>query len=126
MRVIIVTVWLAWTILLLGFGLPRALGARPAGAVPAAWHAPRAWLPGAICIHAHEGAWTNAGVDWQGRPSPYYGGFQFLLSTWRSVGGIVRPDLASPREQLYRAFLVWARDGGSWREWGSARACGLA
>jgi hypothetical protein len=74
---------------------------------------------GALCIHRHEGAW-NANTG-----NGYYGGMQFLLSTWRSVGGRSRPDLVSPAEQLYRAFLVWRRDGGSWREWGTARLCGL-
>lgn len=55
---------------------------------------------------------------------------QFLLSTFNSVG----PDDASsltdiarrpPRDQLYRAWLVWKRDGHSWREWGTAGICGL-
>lgn len=56
---------------------------------------------------------------------------QFLASTWMGVGGRVagRPlhwaSLATPHEQLYRAWLVWKRDGGSWREWGTARSCGL-
>jgi len=50
---------------------------------------------------------------------------QFLLSTWRGVGGLARPDRATPREQLYRARLVYLQDGHSWREWGTARACGL-
>jgi hypothetical protein len=50
---------------------------------------------------------------------------QFTLYTWRSVGGTSFPHLASPREQLYRAWLVYRRDGNSWREWGTARACGL-
>jgi hypothetical protein len=89
------------------------------GGVPAGWRAPHGWLVGALCIHRHEGGFTaNTG-------NGYYGGFQFLLGTWRSVGGRVRPDLASPREQLYRAWLVYRRDGMSWREWGTARLCGL-
>jgi len=33
--------------------------------------------------------------------------------------------LASPREQLYRAWLVYRRDNNSWREWGTAPACGV-
>ena|SRR5574340_239425 len=98
----------------------------PARAAPPGWHAPRAWLQDAICVHRHEGAW-NANTG-----NGYYGGMQFLLSTWRSVGGRGYPHLASPREQLYRAYLVWDRDAGrlgdgrgSWREWGTARLCGL-
>ncbi len=85
-----------------------------------------------MCIHRHEGA-LNAATG-----NGYEGGWQFLKSTWTSVGGHVNPKTghwaseASPREQLYRAYLVWDRDAGkphdgrgSWREWGTARACGL-
>jgi hypothetical protein len=50
---------------------------------------------------------------------------QFLYETWASVGGHGDPARASEREQLARAFLVWQRDGGSWREWATARACEL-
>lgn len=60
---------------------------------------------------------------------------QFTSGTWASVGGATEKDShgyvvhwaynASPREQLYRAWLVWVRDGHSWREWGTASACGL-
>jgi hypothetical protein len=89
---------------------------------PPHWHAPAWWLPQALCIHRHEGAWdANTG-------NGYYGGFQFMASTWASVGGstvALVAGRASPREQLFRAWLVWARDGHSWREWGTARACGL-
>jgi hypothetical protein len=101
--------------------LAALLRAAPAlsGSPPPAWHAPSWWLAGALCIHAHEGAWNDA------TGNGYYGGMQFLPSTWASVGGRTRPDLASPREQLYRAYLVWRRDGGSWREWGTAGSCGL-
>ena len=72
-----------------------------------------------MCIHAHEGAW-NANTG-----NGYEGGFQFLPSTWRSVGGVGHAYDAVPREQLYRAFMVYRHNGGSWREWGTARACGL-
>ena len=98
-----------------------------AAPVPASWHA-RAhpdWYRAALCIHRHEGAW-NANTG-----NGYYGGMQFLATTWKSVGGVVRPDFATPREQLYRAWLVYRRDGSHWwigdgGEWGdSARACGL-
>lgn len=88
-------------------------------AYPKGWRAARWWLPQAICIHQHEGAW-NANTG-----NGYFGGMQFVLSTWQSVGGRGRPDLASPKEQLYRAWLVYRRDGSSWREWGTAGACGL-
>jgi len=79
-----------------------------------------------MCIHAHESVdWHRAGLDWRGVPSPYFGGYQFTVYTWQSVGGRGYPSSASPWEQTYRAWLVWKRDGGSWREWGTAGACGL-
>jgi hypothetical protein len=77
------------------------------------------WLRQAACIRSHEGWWTaNTG-------NGYFGAYQFLLSTWRSVGGRGYPHQASPAEQTYRAWLVWRRDGGSWREWGTRGLCGL-
>lgn len=45
----------------------------------------------------------------------YYGGVQFLLSTWRSVGGVGYPHEASPGEQAYRAEILKGRAGlGQW------------
>ncbi len=76
-----------------------------------------------MCIHQHEGAFNSA------TGNGYEGGFQFLRSTWVAVGGRVSgthwASVAPPREQLYRAWLVYHRDGNSWREWGTARACGV-
>src|SRR5262249_55199217 len=83
------------------------------------WHPTSQWKRQAACIRHYEsrGRWTtNTG-------NGYYGAYQFLLSTWRSVGGRSRPDLAAPREQSSRAWRVWKRDGRSWREWGTASLC---
>ena len=112
-----------------------------ASPMPRHWHAPPWWLHQAVCIHQREGAWNDA------TGNGYEGGMQFLPSTYASVGGRVidashrtlrylgggRFDgtpwhwasLDSPREQLYRAWLVYRRDGNSWREWGTAPACGV-
>ena len=94
---------------------------------PRRWRAPKGWLVDALCIHRREGAWNAIGYV-HGRPT-YGGGLQFMVATWQSVGGaetsVYGIAQTSPREQLYRAWLVWRRDGGSWREWGTARACGL-
>jgi hypothetical protein len=99
----------------------RTVAVIAALATPAHWHAtdhPR-WYREALCIHAHEGAWTaNTG-------NGYYGGMQFLASTWASANGRGLASAATPRDQLYRAWIVYLRDGRSWREWGTARACGL-
>lgn len=88
--------------------------------MPPRWHAPTWWLTQAACIRSHEGAWTsNTG-------NGYFGAYQFLLSTWRSVGGVGYPHLASPREQTYRAYLNWAANGHRWGgQWGTAGMCGL-
>ncbi|HEX5370044.1 MAG TPA: hypothetical protein VFY10_11570 [Dehalococcoidia bacterium] len=50
---------------------------------------------------------------------------QIVWSTWTSVGGVGDPASWSVREQVYRAYLIWRRDGASWREWTTARVCGL-
>jgi Transglycosylase-like domain len=86
-----------------------------------------AWLLQARCIHLKEGPWTaNTG-------NGYYGGMQFAAVTWKRVGGMPDPafkhpgDVAYPfkapsSEQFYRAWLLWKRDGGTWRSWGAVGA----
>jgi len=45
----------------------------------------------------------------------FYGGLQFTLSTWRSVGGRGYPHWASVLEQKYRAVRLIRRAGyGPW------------
>lgn len=47
--------------------------------------------------------------------STYYGGLQFDLQTWASVGGVGFPSDASREEQIYRAKLLWKSRGfGPW------------
>lgn len=90
--------------------------------MPNSWRAQNYpnWYRDAMCIHRHEGRWdANTG-------NGYYGGMQFLLSTWRRAGGIGYPHQFSPREQLYRARIIWKQDGRSWREWGTAGMCGVS
>jgi uncharacterized protein YabE (DUF348 family) len=52
-----------------------------------------------------------------GRPNavqgPFYGLYQFRLSTWRAVGGAGLPSDASASEQTYRAQLLYQRS--NWR-----------
>lgn len=46
---------------------------------------------------------------------PYYGLYQFLASTWQSVGGTGVPTDHSAAEQTYRAQLLYKRSGaGQW------------
>lgn len=92
--------------------------------MPPTWTAPHPFYEQAMCIHHYEGAFNAA------TGNGYEGGFQFLKSTWVSAGGNVDSrghwaSVASPKEQLYRTWLVWKRDGYSWREWGTAGRCGL-
>jgi hypothetical protein len=95
-----------------------------AQAAPSGWRPQTFWLQQASCVHHYEGSWNAA------TGNGYEGGLQFLRSTWTSVGGAVDANgrwasVVSPREQLFRAWLVWKRDGDSWREWGTAGLCGL-
>lgn len=107
--------------------------AYPSWPMPKTWQPPKAWLREAMCVHRHESVdWYRRWTNWQGHRSPYAGGLQFLQDTWNRAGGSGEPWQASPREQLYRAYIIWDRhvgkmgDGrGNWSEWGTARACGL-
>ena len=73
----------------------------------------------ARCIHRHEGRWDDK------RNPDDRGGFQFAWGTWYALGGTGDPAGAAPREQLYRAYLLWQLHGWS-RDWpATARICGL-
>ncbi len=100
-------------------------------AVHTPWHAPAWFLKNALCIHSFEGAWhDNTG-------NSYFGGLQWLPSTWERAGGHDNPAFhhpgdrrypftASPREEIQRMWIVVMRqDHGSYREWGTASRCGL-
>jgi uncharacterized protein YabE (DUF348 family) len=50
----------------------------------------------------------------------YYGGLQFSLPTWRSVGGSGLPSEASKAEQISRATKLQQRSG--WGQWSCAGA----
>jgi len=94
---------------------------------------PAAFVAEAHCIHAYEvglSAYPSAvawALRWHDKSNPSSrGGMQFEYGTWDGVGGRGDPADASRDEQVWRAYLVWKRDGGSWREWSTARLCGLA
>jgi hypothetical protein len=90
-----------------------------------------------MCIHRHESVdWHRDHVDWRDNPSDYAGGLQFTDATWRSLFGpseqdeyvYAHPAVASPREQLYRAWLNWRRNGNRFggRQWPHSSAeCGV-
>ena len=50
----------------------------------------------------------------------FYGGLQFTLSTWRSLGGSGLPSDASRAEQISRAQALQARSG--WGQWPACSA----
>jgi hypothetical protein len=103
-----------------------------APATSAGWSPSAAWLAQARCVHAKEGRWSaNSG-------NGFFGGMQFMAKTWVRAGGKPDPAFkhpgdarypfsASPAEQLYRAWVVWNNDGGTWRSWGAVgAACSTA
>lgn len=59
--------------------------------------------------------------NWDTGHNGHYGGFQFGVTTWQSVGGAGNPASASPAEQLLRAKILLARSGpGQWACAGNA------
>jgi hypothetical protein len=64
------------------------------------------WYALAGCESNHDpNAYTSRG--------PYYGLYQFSMSSWQLVGGQGDPRDASVNEQTYRAKLLYKRAGDS-------------
>jgi hypothetical protein len=83
----------------------RRRAARAASTVSAT---DRAWLARVRDCESGGDYSTNTG-------NGFYGAYQFTLSSWASVGGRVRPDLAAPTEQDMRALRLRAMQGvGAW------------
>jgi hypothetical protein len=62
-------------------------------------------------------AWCESTGRWHiATGNGFYGGLQFTLGTWYSVGGRGMPHLNSVLEQKYRAVKVYKRRG-SWADW---------
>ena len=92
---------------------------------------PAGWLAQAMCIHRHEGPWAaNTG-------NGYFGGMQIMPATWRRVNGPKQAAFAHPgdpaypfqattKQQLHIAWLIWMRDGRTWRSWGAVGAACVA
>ena len=76
------------------------------------------------CIHEHEGRWNDP-------DPPYWGGLQMTYAFQQAHGPrwLARWGTADHWPiwaQLLAAEDAWRRDGGSFREWGTAGRCGLA
>jgi resuscitation-promoting factor RpfA len=109
-----------------GFAVLAALMLAASGSAQDA-HPSAAWLVQARCVHRLEGPWrANTG-------NGHFGGLQFSPQTWKRLHGSPEaaflhpgdpafPFLASPQEQLRRAWLLWVADGRSWRSWGAVGA----
>jgi hypothetical protein len=61
-------------------------------------------------------AQCESGGNWQANTgNGYYGGLQFLPSTWRSVGGTGLPHQHTREEQINRGKILQQRSG--WGQW---------
>lgn len=57
-------------------------------------------------------AWCESRDEWHiNTGNGFYGGLQFTLSTWYSVGGSGYPNWNSELEQKYRAVLLIKKQG---------------
>jgi hypothetical protein len=78
------------------------------------------WLVDAfMCIHSHEGSWTDDGA-------PYWGGLQFGWSEWQRFGGMyaAQANYATPEQQIQAGINYWRVSG--FNPWpNTARMCGL-
>lgn len=84
------------------------VGTKPVPVAPATtYHVKADGLNWAALARCESGGRANL-VD-----PPFYGLYQFRLSTWRAVGGQGLPSDASPAEQTYRAQLLFQRS--DWR-----------
>jgi hypothetical protein len=59
---------------------------------------------------------TGGTMNWATNTgNSYYGGLQFSLSSWQSVGGTGLPSEATRGEQIHRGQLLWEQ--GGWAHW---------
>ncbi len=88
---------------------------------PASTQSPAPSPPAPAATSAPSGVWNElaqceSGGNWSiNTGNGYYGGLQFTLSSWQSVGGNGYPNQASESEQIARAQMLEARQGwGAW------------
>lgn len=104
---------------------PAPTATRQRGASPFEWHLPKRRRHLTLAHVAHLGgvdwlaiARCESGLRWHIADSPYYGGLQFLTSTWISNGGArfaARADRAWPAQQVVIAYHLQQRSGlGAW------------
>lgn len=98
----------------------------PAPAKDAAKHAAPKRITSSAPVVASGSVWDRlaqceSGGNWSiNTGNGYYGGLQFMLSTWQAVGGSGYPHQNSREEQIYRAEILLARSG--WGQWPACAA----
>ena len=66
------------------------------------WQPPKEWLAQAMCIHAKEAPWgANTG-------NGFYGGLQFMKTTWLNLGGAPDPAFKHPGDPAFPFSAVEA------------------
>jgi LysM repeat protein len=85
------------------------------------------WKPVALSARVVSGSvWDRlaaceSGGNWAiNTGNGYYGGLQFSLATWRSLGGVGYPHQAGKAEQIKRGQMLQARSG--WGQWPACTA----
>lgn len=94
----------------------------PAAAAPTQQRAVRSTAPAVASGSVWDRlAQCESGGNWQiNTGNGYYGGLQFLPSTWRAVGGTGLPHQHSREEQIKRAEILLERAG--WGQWPACTA----
>jgi hypothetical protein len=90
-----------------GAGVPRhhAVNARRSQ-----WPVPEPWLRAKL----ERIAWCESRGNWHiATGNGFFGGLQFLPSTWRAMGGSGLPSWASKEEQMYRGARLYRATGGA-------------
>lgn len=99
----------------------RPLPGAVAESQPVAIAAPASVAPKPVAVAAGASVWDRlaqceSGGNWAiNTGNGYFGGLQFTLGTWQSLGGVGYPHQASKAEQIKRAQMLQARSG--WGQW---------
>lgn len=68
-------------------------------------------------------AQCEAGGNWAiSTGNGFYGGLQWVLSTWHAYGGVGMPNQASREQQIAVAERLLAASGGRFTAWPGCRA----
>jgi hypothetical protein len=65
------------------------------------------WVPTKNCEAPNAGWWADTGKG-------FYGGLQFLLSTWRNLGGTQFADYPHHATKIQQVTIAWRHGGDGW------------